>query len=37
MEIDKECLAKAIGICCLGWTALPIIYLILKKSKEKKN
>ena len=34
-NVDKIALAKAIGICALGWLAVPLIYVLLKK-KEKK-
>lgn len=33
-KIDKITLVKAIGICALGWLAVPLIYVLLKK-KEK--
>jgi uncharacterized membrane protein YbhN (UPF0104 family) len=34
-KIDKEALAGAIGLMCLSWAALPIIYwLIVKKKNE---
>jgi hypothetical protein len=31
MKIDKLILAKAIGIMCLSWTALPVVYYLLVK------
>lgn len=36
VKIDRILLAKAIGICALGWLAVPLIYIILCKN-EKKN
>jgi hypothetical protein len=36
VKIDRIVLAKAIGICALGWLAVPLIYVLLKK-KEVKN
>ena len=33
VKIDKGVLVKAIGIMCLGWLALPIVYYMLKKRK----
>ena len=36
-NIDKLALAKAIGILCISWTALPILYYMFKKEKEDEN
>ena len=39
LEWDKAALTKAIGICVMGWLALPIIYYLIvrKKKKEVEN
>ena len=37
VKIDKGVLAKAIGIMCLGWLALPIVYYMLLKKEKKKG
>jgi preprotein translocase subunit SecG len=35
MKIDKEALAKAVGVMLLSWAALPIVYyLIVRKKKD---
>ena len=36
-KIDKGVLAKAVGIMCLGWLALPIVYYLLLKKEKKKE
>lgn len=33
-KIDKEALASAIGLMCLSWAALPIVYWLIIKKKE---
>jgi uncharacterized membrane protein YbhN (UPF0104 family) len=33
-KIDKEALAGAIGLMCLSWAALPIVYWLIIKKKE---
>ena len=34
-KIDKKALAGAIGLMCMSWAALPIVYwLIVRKQKE---
>jgi uncharacterized membrane protein YbhN (UPF0104 family) len=33
-KIDKEALASAIGLMCLSWAALPIVYWLILKKKE---
>lgn len=33
-KIDKEALAGAIGLMCLSWAALPIVYWLIVKKKE---
>ena len=35
VKIDKKVLAKAVGIMCLSWAALPIIYYLLIKREKK--
>jgi hypothetical protein len=36
-KIDKKALAGAVGLMCLSWAALPIVYwLILKKNEKDK-
>jgi hypothetical protein len=35
-KVDWQILLKAIGIMCISWAALPIIYYLLLK-KEKKE
>ena len=37
INVDRAILAKAIGILCLGWLALPIIYYLLKRGKNEKE
>ena len=37
VKIDHAVLAKAVGIMCLGWLALPIVYYMLKKRKDGKE
>lgn len=32
-KIDKEALAGAIGLMCLSWAALPIVYWLIVKKK----
>ena len=32
-KVDWHILLKAIGIMCIGWLALPIVYYLLKKRK----
>jgi hypothetical protein len=39
-KIDRNALASAIGLMCLSWAALPIVYWLIIKKKEgeiKKN
>lgn len=36
-KIDKVVFAKAVGIMCLSWGALPIVYYLLLKKKGKKE
>jgi uncharacterized membrane protein YbhN (UPF0104 family) len=33
-KIDREALAGAIGLMCLSWAALPIVYWLIIKKKE---
>jgi hypothetical protein len=33
-KIDKEALAGAIGLMCLSWAALPVVYWLIIKKKE---
>ena len=33
-KIDWKILVKAIGIMCIGWLALPVVYYLLKKHKK---
>lgn len=37
INVDRPILAKAIGIMCLGWLALPIVYYLLKRGKKGKE
>jgi len=33
-KVDKEALASAIGLMCLSWAALPIVYWLIVKKKD---
>lgn len=37
VQLDKKVLVKAIGICALGWLAIPLIYVLLKKKENNKE
>ena len=38
VKIDKAVLGKAVGIMCMSWLALPVVYyLLLKKKREVEN
>jgi hypothetical protein len=34
-KIDKKALAYATGLMCLSWAALPLVYWLIIKNKEK--
>ena len=34
-KIDKKALASAIGLMCLSWAALPIVYWLIVHREEK--
>jgi hypothetical protein len=34
-KVDKKALASAIGLMCLSWAALPVVYWLIIKNKEK--
>ena len=34
-KIDRKTLATAVGIMCLSWAALPIVYYLLVRKKKK--
>lgn len=34
-KIDKKALASAMGLMCLSWAALPIVYWLIVRNKEK--
>ena len=34
-KIDRKALAKAVGLMCLSWAALPIVYYLLVRKKKK--
>lgn len=34
VKINRIVLIKAIGICALGWLAVPLIYVLLKKNEK---
>ena len=34
VKIDRGVLAKAIGIMCMSWLALPVVYYLLLKRKK---
>lgn len=34
-KIDKKALAYATGLMCLSWAALPIVYWLIIRNKEK--
>ena len=36
-KLDKKVLGKAVGIMCLSWAALPIVYYLLLKKEKKKG
>jgi hypothetical protein len=33
-KIDKKALAGAVGLMCLSWAALPIVYWLIVRKKE---
>lgn len=36
-KIDKNALAGAIGLMLMSWAALPIVYWLILRKKEKKD
>jgi CHASE3 domain sensor protein len=34
MKIDKKVLAESVGICCLSWLAIPVIYFLIQRKKK---
>jgi hypothetical protein len=36
-KVDRKALAGAVGIMCLSWAALPIVYWLIIRKKEAKK
>jgi hypothetical protein len=36
-KVDRKALAGAIGLMCLSWAALPIVYWLIVRKEEKEN